>query len=217
MNGSRMNASVVTHNSHDGHGGREDRLATEVKKTLELPSTEKVTKCTNNEVQGTHVSNDARHHKEKYGLGMMKPSNISDDDGDVTTHRIKPNDPQIRPKQQRLLLLHHAALCQCVEGECKVTPHCGRFKALWKHIKSCSDNECPEPFCVSTKSIMTHNLKCKDQQCPVCSLLREQFGTKLQERKDVAATMNVTNAVGGLVSVTRTTKERSKQMHTLSA
>jgi hypothetical protein len=37
----------------------------------------------------------------------------------------------LRHKQQRLILLQHAAQCQHKDGPCPVTRHCADMKQLW--------------------------------------------------------------------------------------
>ena len=49
----------------------------------------------------------------------------------------------IRHKQQRLLLLRHASMCQYEEaGKCPVTPHCTSMKRLWEHMEHCRNQQC---------------------------------------------------------------------------
>lgn len=87
------------------------------------------------------------------------------------------NDPEwkvrIRHKQQRLLLLHHAAKCPHNDGRCPTTPHCADMKTLWKHMEGCKDNNCRISHCFSSRAILSHYRKCKDPQCPACGPVRD--------------------------------------------
>ena len=87
------------------------------------------------------------------------------------------NDPEfkvrIRHKQQRLLLLHHAAKCPHNEGRCTTTPHCADMKRLWRHMEQCKDNNCRVSHCFSSRAILSHYRKCKDPHCPACGPVRD--------------------------------------------
>jgi len=86
--------------------------------------------------------------------------------------RSNSNDA-VRHKQQRLLLLHHSSNCMNEDGKCTVTPYCGEMKKLWKHMASCTDNECRVPHCISSRYILRHHRKCKDPRCLPCGPVRE--------------------------------------------
>ena len=90
--------------------------------------------------------------------------------------RMLRDDPaisvQIRHKQQRLLLLHHAAKCPHEDGRCTVTPHCADMKRLWSHMEGCKDNQCSVPHCFSSRAIFRHYRKCREANCPACGPVR---------------------------------------------
>jgi hypothetical protein len=80
---------------------------------------------------------------------------------------------RIKHKQQRLLLLHHAAKCPHKDGKCPTTHYCADMKRLWKHMEGCKDNNCRVPHCFSSRAILSHYRKCKDPQCPACGPVRD--------------------------------------------
>lgn len=51
-------------------------------------------------------------------------------------------------KQQRwLLFLRHCAKCQAQEGVCQYGESCTVAKQLWRHILTCSGQQCSYPRC----------------------------------------------------------------------
>ena len=95
--------------------------------------------------------------------------------GDVAKIMDRPQGRHLRPRQQRLLLLHHASKCTHHDNQCPVTPHCAEMKRLWKHIAECKDQKCLVPHCVSSRYVLSHYHRCKDVRCPVCGPVREIF------------------------------------------
>lgn len=79
----------------------------------------------------------------------------------------------IRIRQQRLLLLHHAAKCEEPEGCCLVTRHCTEMKKLWNHIKFCQDKNCITLYCVSSRVVLLHYHQCIDIRCKICKPVRK--------------------------------------------
>lgn len=82
----------------------------------------------------------------------------------------------IHHKQQRLLVLHHAASCLHNDGRCLVTPHCAAMKLLWVHLEGCKNNQCLSPLCFSSRVILSHYWLCKDAACTICGPVREILG-----------------------------------------
>ena len=91
----------------------------------------------------------------------------------------------VRHKQQRLLLLRHAAKCPYQGNQCPVTPHCEDMKRLWKHFVECKEQKCLVPHCVSSRYILCHCHRCKDAQCLVCSPVREVIHMSHEKQKDM--------------------------------
>ena len=85
------------------------------------------------------------------------------------------NDPKIKHKQQRLLLLRHASKCQAEDGRCSVTPYCASMKRLWRHISDCRDQRCPVQHCMSSRYVLSHYRRCRDTRCPACAPVRESI------------------------------------------
>ncbi len=81
----------------------------------------------------------------------------------------------IRARQQRLLLLHHAANCTCSSPSCPLTKHCGRMKSLWKHMIFCKSNFCKVPYCYSSRVILKHFMTCQDLRCKICHPVRRRL------------------------------------------
>ena len=91
------------------------------------------------------------------------------------------NDPEWQKqhtdkKQQRLLLLRHAAKCPHEEGCCPITPQCADMKRLWKHMAGCKNNQCRVPLCFTSRAVLSHYRKCKDAACTVCGPVRRHPG-----------------------------------------
>jgi E1A/CREB-binding protein len=86
---------------------------------------------------------------------------------------VSGHQKELRHKQQRLLLLQHAAQCQHEDGHCQVTRHCAGMRRLWMHIGDCSEKECLVPHFVSSRYILSHYHRCKDFRCPVCGPVRK--------------------------------------------
>jgi len=104
-----------------------------------------------------------------YALSSVSTTNaISSYESDDPHFKLK-----LRQKQQRLLLLHHTATCQYVDGRCPVSSHCADFKKLWEHMESCTDTKCQVSHCYSSRAILTHYAACKDQDCTVCGPVRD--------------------------------------------
>jgi len=89
----------------------------------------------------------------------------------------------LRHRQQRLLLLRHAAKCPHEDGQCPVTPHCADMKRLWKHLAECKDKKCQVPHCVSSRSVLSHYHRCKVPRCLVCGPVREAIHRSYKKQK----------------------------------
>jgi E1A/CREB-binding protein len=89
----------------------------------------------------------------------------------------------LRHKQQRLILLQHAAQCQHKDGPCPVTRHCADMKQLWSHISECDKQECRVPHCLSSKYILSHYHRCKDARCPICGPVRKAISREHVKQK----------------------------------
>jgi E1A/CREB-binding protein len=89
----------------------------------------------------------------------------------------------LRHKQQRLLLLQHAAQCQHEDGRCLVTRHCASMRCLWKHIADCNNQTCLVPHCVSSRYILSHYHRCKDVRCPICGPVRKVINREHVKQK----------------------------------
>ena len=81
--------------------------------------------------------------------------------------------PDDRHKQQRLVLLQHAATCKLAPGSCWLTPHCAAMKKLWDHMPQCKSPECTVLHCVSSRYMLSHYRHCKDPNCLPCGPVRE--------------------------------------------
>eukprot|EP00978_Attheya_sp_CCMP212_P016232 scaffold42325_cov53-Attheya_sp.AAC.2 len=81
----------------------------------------------------------------------------------------------LRHKQQRILILRHAAKCPHEVGRCPVTQHCASMKRLWKHCTECKDPKCLVSHCVSSRYVLIHYKRCKDEMCPMCVPVREEI------------------------------------------
>ncbi len=103
----------------------------------------------------------------------QQPRVVGDLDGKNNARKFSDHQKELRHKQQRLLLLKHAAQCQHEDGHCQVTRHCAGMRRLWMHIGNCNEKQCLVPHCVSSRYILSHYHRCKDFRCPVCGPVRK--------------------------------------------
>jgi len=99
----------------------------------------------------------------------------TDDESGADAEVVQDNgeDPATtRAKQQRLLLLWHAAKCKYDRHHCPVTPHCDATRSIWDHISQCSNPHCEVEYCISSRYILSHYKNCKDKRCVVCGPVR---------------------------------------------
>jgi hypothetical protein len=110
-----------------------------------------------------------------------QPLFVGDVNGDLNA---LDRQPFLRHKQQRLLLLQHAAQCQHEDGRCLVTRHCASMRCLWKHIADCNNQTCLVPHCVSSRYILSHYHRCKDVRCcPICGPVRKVINREHVKQK----------------------------------
>ena len=126
--------------------------------------------------------------------------------------RMLRDDPaisvQIRHKQQRLLLLHHAAKCPHEDGRCTVTPHCADMTRLWSHMEGCKDNQCSVPHCFSSRAIFRHYRKCREANCPACGPVRE---TVRRNRAPGSSSSRTGTSTGPMMNSLRNTMDQQQQ------
>ena len=83
----------------------------------------------------------------------------------------------IKHRQQRLLLLWHASMCECSSG-CRVTPHCAGAKETLAHISTCRVPSCLHMDCASSKLALNHYSKCKKMDCLICGPVLKYISRK---------------------------------------
>mmetsp|Transcript_16450 Transcript_16450/g.23398 ORF Transcript_16450/g.23398 Transcript_16450/m.23398 type:complete len:1651 (+) Transcript_16450:347-5299(+) len=145
-----------------------------------------------NESHGSHASHGSHTSSSPYGyessprvkdfehrrMHSSGPSRYPVISGPSNPHSASPHtrkDPKwenIKHKQDRLLLLHHAFKCT-YESNCPHHPYCSEMKKLWKHMPKCNDPDCQVPHCYSSRSILSHYEKCQDVNCHVCVPVRK--------------------------------------------
>jgi len=76
----------------------------------------------------------------------------------------------LKKQQERTLLLVHAA--NCTDDNCHTIPHCTVTKKQWKHMKTCSDEDCEVYQCISSRNILSHYHSCTNMTCQICSPAR---------------------------------------------
>lgn len=94
------------------------------------------------------------------------------------------DNSKVRPQQQRILLLHHAAKCRNNSHKCSITPHCHSMKVLWKHIQQCKADECNEAHCLPSKQVLSHYAKCCESVCSVCGPVRRRIKEDSMHKRD---------------------------------
>jgi len=100
---------------------------------------------------------------------------------------VDPTDPiavaVAQARRRYLFLLRHASQCTAEDGRC-AAPDCATTKALWTHLRDCTDNQCVVPLCLVSRSLLSHFRRCRGQ-CAVCDpvkeVVREELGRKTNE------------------------------------
>lgn len=99
----------------------------------------------------------------------------------------------LHAKQQRLLLLRHAAQCKQPSESCTVTAHCKTLKQLWVHIAGCKNNKCEYEHCVTSRAVLGHYYFCDEVTCEICLPVRSLMLKKqVQVKKHHAQVNNIT-------------------------
>lgn len=75
----------------------------------------------------------------------------------------------LRRKQKRLQLLHHASVCSRRDGECCELVHCMAMKRLYHHVIVCRQHgQCVVPGCRKWRRVWQHFESCTNDECAVC-------------------------------------------------